>query len=260
MESNRNVYLNMITGTAPAIGLGLERPPRGLMDKRERPPTEGLFTWEAMCDIMFYGILMGVLMLLNFILVEQWWFMNTYEVAQSTAFGSLTVLLLSHAYNCRSMRRPFFADGWYASYYLHFAVLFGAASTCAILYIPWVNEHIFHHVPIPANEWLLILGSCVVFMVGSELYKAVKRIIRIVALKVSPPTWLREERMAEAARLEREAAEDYDSDEDDENAKGVDELDGGKDKNMDGKYSLTLQGTASDKSDELELQEVDVRE
>lgn len=241
----------------------MERPPRGLMDKRERPPTEGLFTWEAMCDIMFYGILMGVLTLLNFILVEHWWFINTYEVAQSTAFGSLTVLLLFHAYNCRSMRRPFFADGWYASYYLHFAVLFGAASTCAILYIPWVNEHIFHHVPIPINEWLLILGSCVVFMVGSEMYKAVKRIIRIVALKVSPPTWLREERMAEAARLEREAAEEYESDED-EIAEGVDGTDGRIDKNTDGKYSLALQEAGSDKSmpgpgDELELQEVDVR-
>jgi magnesium-transporting ATPase (P-type) len=50
----------MITGTPPALGLGVEPAPLDLMRRPPHSVKEGVFTWSLIYDTFSYGIAIGV--------------------------------------------------------------------------------------------------------------------------------------------------------------------------------------------------------
>ncbi|CAJ0764323.1 8078_t:CDS:2, partial [Entrophospora sp. SA101] len=62
------LFLNMVTSSPPAMGLGVERASKDIM---RYPPQSrrGLFSWEVIGDTLFYGCIMGGLTLTNFSIV-----------------------------------------------------------------------------------------------------------------------------------------------------------------------------------------------
>ncbi|KAG2377563.1 hypothetical protein C9374_009079 [Naegleria lovaniensis] len=179
LNSIQILWLNMITGTGPAFGLGNEKPRKGIMTKSY---SGKLFAPETIIDIFFFGSLMGLLSLASFLIATK--AMNVpLQEAQTITFVTSTVLLLLHAYNCRNSRRPFFLDGFYNSRLLHFFVLFGAVTTISTVYIPWVNSNIFHQTMIPAFDWIIVLLAALIFMGLSEIYKCCKRILLVTIVE-----------------------------------------------------------------------------
>lgn len=169
------LFLNMVTSSPPAMGLGMEPPTSDLMDEPPRDPTKpgsGLFTKEAICDIMYYGTWMGVMTLMNWTIVLFVPFnmertqnhplglgcnsnppastgldvdpgCEVVFRARATSFLTLTFLLLLHAYNCRSMRGSLLTDpyvgGWKSlktNRFLLYSVFGGILLTIISVYIP----------------------------------------------------------------------------------------------------------------------------
>ena len=108
--------------------------------------------------------------------------------ARAAVFAELTWLILISAWEFKSIRRsmfsldpatstgskfPFFKD-IYANRFLFFAVVIGALSVFPAVYIPGLNTNVFKHQGI-TWEWGLSFGAIVVFVIGVETWKGMKR-------------------------------------------------------------------------------------
>jgi len=174
LTATQILWLNMITGTPPAIGLGIEKSAKKIMN---RPPAVGLFTKETIVDILFYGMLMAAITLISYFAVTDFWFHRSLTSAQAVSFTSLTIMLLLHAYNCRHSRKSFIFEGFATSYLLHAATVFGIIMQCVVLYVPWLNHTVFQVNGLNVQEWFLVLLGGIAFMMCAELYKLAKRML-----------------------------------------------------------------------------------
>lgn len=187
------LFLNMITSSPPAMGLGLEKAHPKSMIRPPRPVTGGLFTWEVISDIVYYGLIMGGLAFSNFCIVIFGFGdgilasecnsayrpeCDTIFKARATSYATLTLLILLHAFNCRSLRQPAWSfkglRNLYSNRFLANSIILGIVLLFPAIYIPGVNHTIFHHTNI-TYEWGLVFAACAIFIVFSELFKAFKR-------------------------------------------------------------------------------------
>jgi potassium/sodium efflux P-type ATPase len=195
------LWINMLTSSFPAFGLGREKASSDIM---RRPPHDhkmGVFTVQIMVDMMVYGLIIGVCTLMTFVIVI--YGVNdgnlghdcnrTYSEqcdpvfrARASVFAELTWLILISAWEFKSIRRsmfrldaasasrfPFFKDV-YENKFLFWAVIIGAVSVFPAVYIPGLNTSVFKHKGI-GWEWALSFGSVFVFILGVEAWKGVKR-------------------------------------------------------------------------------------
>jgi P-type Na+/K+ transporter len=59
------LWVNMLTSSPPAFGLGVEKAPADLMTRPPHSVKEGVFTWPVIFDCMSYGFVMGGTCLIN---------------------------------------------------------------------------------------------------------------------------------------------------------------------------------------------------
>ncbi|KAF9102899.1 Na+ ATPase [Mortierella sp. GBA35] len=193
MSAVEILFLNMITSSPPAMGLGLEPPSESNMREPPRSAKQGLFSFEVIMDTFIYGLAMGILSFVNFVIVVIAFNNSEFgsgcnahysEVcdgvfkARATAYASLTFLILAHAVNCRSLRE----HGWtYTNLstlkhnkMLWVSIVVGAILVFPVIYIPGVNHGVFKHSSL-TYEWGLVLCALVLFIAFAEIYKMIKR-------------------------------------------------------------------------------------
>lgn len=200
------LWINMLTSSFPAFGLGREKASSEIMRRRPHSIKYGVFTPQIIVDMLVYGILMGTCTLLTFVIIiygvydgrlgsdcnrnyQTDTYLSSCEPvfrARATVFAELTWLILASAWEFKSIRRslfhldpatqsrfPFFKDV-YENRFLFWAVVIGALSVFPAVYIPGLNTKVFKHVGI-TWEWGLAFGAVIVFVLGVEAWKAVKR-------------------------------------------------------------------------------------
>lgn len=195
------LWINMITSSFPAFGLGREK---ASFDIMRRPPHNikwGVFTPQIMVDMMVYGVIMGTITLLTFVIIiygandgnlgldcNRYYSEECDPVfrARATVFAELTWLILISAWEFKSIRRsmfrlnpmsesrfPVFGD-IYENKFLFWAVVIGALSVFPAVYIPGLNTVVFKHMGI-TWEWGLAFGAIILFVLGIEAWKYIKR-------------------------------------------------------------------------------------
>ncbi|CAG8652002.1 5611_t:CDS:2 [Funneliformis mosseae] len=198
------LFLNMVTSSPPAMGLGIERASNDIMNYPPRTKG-GLFSWEVIADTIYYGVVAGGLTLVNFSIVlygegdgnlgercnsssepscEQGdTSCNADDLkkachlvyrARAASFATLTCILLIHAYNCRSLRDPIWSMKLYDNKLLFWSVLGGFLTAIPTFYIPGLNTRVFRQLGI-GYEWGLIFGAVIIFEIFVEVYKYIKR-------------------------------------------------------------------------------------
>ncbi|KAI1302219.1 hypothetical protein F5Y03DRAFT_385552 [Xylaria venustula] len=195
------LWINLVTSSFPAFGLGREAASRQVMRKPPHDKKSGVFTKQVLVDMVVYGVLMGSLTLATFIIIvygandgqlgidcnKQWG--DTCEPvfrARAAVFAELTWLILFSAWEFKDIRRsmfrldpdstsrfPLFKD-LYANKFLFWAVAIGAVSVFPVVYIPVLNTRVFKHTAI-TWEWALAVGALILFVAGMELWKFTKR-------------------------------------------------------------------------------------
>ena len=181
------LYVNTATGSGPAVGLALDKPAPDIMERP--PPGMSFFTWEMIADFSFYGAVMGGLTLgafsvMGFALSDDGFGMGCNKSggtdcdnvlrARGTAFLVINTLLLLHAFECRHQRASAFMRGMFENRVLVLSLLVGTLLAVPLMYIPYLNDEVFKHDDAELG-WALALGSCVIYMMAAELYKAFKR-------------------------------------------------------------------------------------
>ena len=197
------LWINMLTSSFPAFGLGKEAAGSQIMKRPPHDTKKGVFTLQIIVDMIVYGLLMGALTLLTFVTIvygpgggnlgfdcNRSYGKSCHTVfrARAAVFAELTFLILISAWEFKSLRRsmfaldpatskaskfPFFQDV-YSNKFLFFAVVIGAASVFPAVYIPGLNTDVFKHVGI-GWEWGIVFAGLVIFVMGVEGWKAVKR-------------------------------------------------------------------------------------
>ncbi|KAI0394766.1 potassium/sodium efflux P-type ATPase [Xylariaceae sp. FL0594] len=200
------LWINLVTSSFPAFGLGRELASRDVMRKPPHDKSSGVFTKQVIVDMLVYGLLMGTLTLMTFVIIiygvhdgqlgldcNKRYSDSCEPVfrARATVFVELTWLILISAWEFKDIRRsmfrlnpdstsrfPLFND-LYENKFLFWAVTIGAVSVFPVVYIPVVNTVVFKHTGI-SWEWALAFGAVVVFVAGMELWKFIKRRFRLL--------------------------------------------------------------------------------
>ena len=196
------LWVNMITSSFLALGLGLEEASPDVMTRPPHNLRTGVFTWEVIIDKMLYGVTMGVLCLVSFVIVIfgandgnlghdcNHGYNDTCDAvfrARATVFSVLSFLLLLTAWEVKHFTRslfrlnperhsgPFavFHAVWY-NRFLFWAVVAGFLVTFPVVYVPVFNTVVFKHMAI-SWEWGVVLGCCVAYLSVVEGWKATKR-------------------------------------------------------------------------------------
>ena len=195
------IWINMVTSSFPAFGLGREAAAPDVMRKPPQDKRRGVFTNQIIVDMIVYGILMGACTMCTFVIII--YGMNSGNLgvdcntkytdacnavfrARAATFAELTWLILISAWEFKSLRRsmfnlnpdddsrfPFFKD-IYSNKFLFWSVIIGALSVFPVVYIPYLNTDFFKHMP-PKSEWALSVAFTIVFVAGIELWKFIKR-------------------------------------------------------------------------------------
>ncbi|KAJ6440544.1 calcium-transporting ATPase 3 [Purpureocillium lavendulum] len=200
------IWINMVTSSFPAFGLGREQAAADVMRKPPQDKKRGVFTNQIIVDMIVYGVIMGACTMCTFCIIiygandgnlgvdcNTNWSEACEPVfrARAATFAELTWLILISAWEFKSLRRsmfrlnpddesrfPLFKD-LYANRFLFWSVIIGALSVFPVVYIPFLNTKFFKHKGI-SWEWALSVGFTVVFVTGIELWKMCKRHFRLL--------------------------------------------------------------------------------
>ena len=195
------LWINMLTSSFPAFGLGREKAAPDVMERPPHDTKKGVFTWELITDMLVYGLIQGTCCLMTFVFIVYGpgrdglgidcnrTHNDTCDVvfrARAAVFAELTWLILISAWELKGMRRsmfrlnpndthpfPFFRDIW-NNQFLFWSVVIAAASVFPAVYIPGLNTSVFKHQGI-TWEWAPAIVCVFVFVSGMEAWKFVKR-------------------------------------------------------------------------------------
>jgi Na+-exporting ATPase len=210
------IWINMVTSSFPAFGLGREQAAVDVMRKPPQDKKRGVFTNQVIVDMIVYGIIMGGCTMATFCIIVyganggnlgqdcNTKYTDQCEAvfrARAATFAELTWLILISAWEFKSLRRSMFRlnpeeeSKWsffkdlYSNRFLFWSVVIGALSVFPVVYIPYLNTNFFKHRGI-TWEWALSVGFTIVFVAGMELWKLIKRHFHLLEdLPVQRGSW-----------------------------------------------------------------------
>lgn len=163
------LWINLITDSLPAFGLGMEKAEDKVMNEKPRPKNEGFFAHKLGYKIAFEGVIIGLLTLTSYIIGNQ----IDHTVGQTMAFLTLSTTQLLHAFNTKS-DHTLFSKKTFNNRFLNLAVLVGLLMQFIVIYVPFVNTQIFGLVALDLSELLISLGLSFIIVVAMEVSKLLK--------------------------------------------------------------------------------------
>ncbi len=173
------LWINLITDSIPAVGLGMERGERDLMKRKPRNASDGVFAGGLGPELLYQGILIAAQTLLAYALgynnVDDATGLHNHAITM--AFLTLSMCEVFHAFNMRSQHGSVLAMGARGS---HNWVLYGAMAlsvllTTAVIYVPFLAEA-FRLVPLTAAEYLEAMLLAFMILPIVEIVKAFQRL------------------------------------------------------------------------------------
>jgi Ca2+-transporting ATPase len=171
------LWINLLTDSAPALALGMEKPDPDVMKKPPRDPRQRVITHTMWFDIFFVGIIMmiGTLGVMDWALPAGLIPGGTGDMryAQTLAFTTLVFFQLFNVLNARSDEASAF-QGLFSNKWLWLALLVSVALQIAVIYLP-ILQTPFNTVPLTTLDWTvcIVVGSTVLWL--SEVVKVIRR-------------------------------------------------------------------------------------
>ncbi|MEW6243024.1 MAG: calcium-translocating P-type ATPase, SERCA-type [Bacillota bacterium] len=167
------LWVNLMTDGLPAVALGLDGPEPDVMNRKPRPPGEGIFAGRLGIKVLTRGILIGVTTLLVFL-----WKLDSgasLVAARTHAFAVLVMCQLFHVFDCRSERRTPLEVGLFSNPLLLLAVASSAGLLLAAIYSRSLQA-VFQTQPLGLEDWAVVIGASAI---GSILVTFRRRILRV---------------------------------------------------------------------------------
>jgi Ca2+-transporting ATPase len=174
------LVLNLITDGAPALALGMEKGDPDVMNKPPRPVREPVINREMQIGILVQSIVKTPAVLAAFIIGLNWYGEagQGLLIAQTMAFGTLSISELVRAYTSRSERYDLFHIGLFSNKWMQYAVLTSLVILLAIIYVPFLQT-IFNTVALSWSEWRVMLPLIIIPAIAAEITKVFLRMPRL---------------------------------------------------------------------------------
>lgn len=164
------LWINLITDSLPAFGLGTEKPEDEIMEQSPRNKDESFFAKGLGLDIIWQGAMIGILALISYSIGH---FLESHEIGQTMAFLTLSTAQLFHAFNIKS-HHSIFSKETFNNKFLLFAFLLGLTLQLVVTYTPGLNTA-FNLVGLDLYHLFLALGLGLVTVIVCEIVKLFKR-------------------------------------------------------------------------------------
>ncbi len=165
------LWVNLITDGLPGLALAEEKGERGIMTRKPFHPNESVFSRGIGVQIIWIGILMGIVSL-----AVGWiyWWIDPNNPWQTMVFTVLVLSQMGNALATRSSRDSIFSIGIFSNMLMVGAVVLGFLLQLALIYIPFF-QRIFSTQPLSLFEMLICLAASAVVLFVIEIFKWVAR-------------------------------------------------------------------------------------
>lgn len=165
------LWINLITDSLPAFGIGMEEVLDDVMDNKPRAKNEGFFANKFGLKIAIEGMIIGLMTLVSYLIGV--YVFESYYVAQTMCFLTLSSTQLFHAYNVKN-NFSIFSKHCLNNRFMNFAFIVGFALQILVIYCPGVND-VFKVTPLNIYQFLTSIGLSLVIVVYMEISKLFKR-------------------------------------------------------------------------------------
>ena len=163
------LWVNLITDGLPAIALGVDTPPKGLMNRPPDRRRDILGPWHQLRLLWQGGVLAAaVLAAMAYALYGR---DLPHAHVQTVTFTALVVTQLFHVYNIRAQGTSIWWEGFGTNRVLHWSVAASFALQLGVVYLPLGNI-LFDTVPLEPIDWVAIL---MVSLLSFLIIDAIKR-------------------------------------------------------------------------------------
>ena len=180
------LWVNLITDSLPALGLGVDEGTEDIMKETPRDPEENLFANGGFTATLFYGCTIAAITLGAFLIVPAGMLLNAglhvtvsgindmmrigdvYMRCQTYAFTTLGISQLFHALGMRDINTSVFRMSYRSNRMIVFAFFFGIALQIAVTELH-VFIQMFETVELTFVEWMRLLALSTVPMWLHEL-------------------------------------------------------------------------------------------
>ena len=163
------LWINLITDSLPAFGIGMEEAEDSVMDSKPRSKFEGFFANGYAWKICFEGVIIGLVTLVAYAIGEQ----VSHAVGQTMAFLTLSSTQLFHAYNVKS-NHSVFSSRSYKNKFMNFAFILGFVLQIFVIYCPGVRD-LFEFSPLTLTNFGICIGLSLIMVVIMEISKLIQR-------------------------------------------------------------------------------------
>lgn len=167
LASLQLLWINIITDSLPAFGLGVEEADISLMYEYPRQKQENFFAKGIGIEIIFIGICIGMLTLISYFIGLKYF----PSKASTMAFVTISTTQLFHAYNCRS-NHSIFRKNIFKNQLLNSSFIIGLLLMVVVIYSNGINE-IFSLQKLRILELLIAIGIASLIIVISEIRKKI---------------------------------------------------------------------------------------
>ena len=173
------LWINLLTDSAPALALGMDPPPDGVMRRPPRRLTDRVIDAQMWVGIIWVGAVMAVVTLFALDLRLPGGIVgdsgNVIE-ARTMAFTTLVLAQLFNCFNARSDRTSAF-HGLFTNRFLWGAIALSTMLQVAVVNLPFLNDA-FGTAPLGLEEWLICIGLASLVLWAAEAKKLLERWLR----------------------------------------------------------------------------------
>jgi Ca2+-transporting ATPase len=160
------LWINLVTDGLPGLALGVEQAESNTMRRPPYPPNENVFARGLARNILWIGLLMGLIALgVGF----SYWQMEN-PMWQTMIFTTITLSEMGYVMAIRSNRDSLFSVGPFSNRALVGAVALTTILQLMVIYIPFL-QGVFGTMALPMRELLICFGLSTSLFVAVEIQK-----------------------------------------------------------------------------------------
>jgi magnesium-transporting ATPase (P-type) len=174
--------IDLGTDMLPALGLGTEKPEKGIMDQPPRNQKESLLNKKLIIKaFLWYGLLGSIASVISyfFVNIQNGWpsaplageMDPIYIKATAMTLAAIVFSQIGAVFNCRTEKQSVFKVGIFNNKQVNFGIVFEIMLIAALVYLPPLQA-IFHTAALGLSDWLLLCVWPPIVLLIEEARKA----------------------------------------------------------------------------------------
>jgi Ca2+-transporting ATPase len=172
------LWVNLITDSLPALGLGMERADPDALQRPPRNPDEGIFAGGTGLNVLLNGLLIGAVTLGAY-RIGMALYPDSLIHARTMAFVVLAVSQLFHAFDVRDPKRSVLSVGVFSNKMLLIALGVGVFLQWVVISVPSLAT-VFNVFPLTAADWGVCIGLAIAPVFLNEIAKGTRAMSRVL--------------------------------------------------------------------------------